>query len=554
MMQRCYVAALTLPIVLAGFVPGQEAAVSAAPSAGMSLPADAPAALKLVTKAELMRHATYLASDQLGGRLTGSPGQAAAAQYIAEHFGKLGLEPLGDPADGKVGYLQHYGITKTSLSADSGMKLGSQELVDGFAVLGGKPMAVVKEGKLRFVGLGRVRGSTADLTAEDDLAGAIAVAVVRPPSGQIDRQLTVEQKFGLSFRSFGQLGNTAKALEKKGASAVLFLMLDDPTGLADVLNYLAISPGKHTVAARFPGADSQMAMVSSMLGGDSGAPAAILSVECSRRLLGELGIELDAVRQSLGGDAPMPKGKDDVQGRVALTVTVDAEATASNVVAVLRGSDPELSKEAIVYSAHHDHVGRRMDGEVFNGADDNASGSAGLLAIATAYATAQEKPKRSVIFLSVSGEELGLWGSAYYADNPTWEAERIIANINTDMIGRSGPESDATQVTVTPSNRHAMFSSLVRDAAGFGEQLGLSFESGDKYYMRSDHYNFAKKGIPVVFFCNGEHEDYHQVTDHADKLDGDKMERIARLALWTGMAAANAAAALEKLGKQPNWR
>ncbi|MFM1872172.1 MAG: hypothetical protein RL398_1594, partial [Planctomycetota bacterium] len=99
-----------------------------------------------------------------------------------------------------------------------------------------------------------------------------------------------------------------------------------------------------------------------------------------------------------------------------------------------------------------------------------------------------------------------------------------------------------------------MFSTLVRDAAAFGEQLGMSFESGDKYYMRSDHYNFAKKGIPVVFFCNGEPEDYHQVTDHADKLDGDKMERIARLALWTGMAAANAAAALEKLGKQPNWR
>jgi Zn-dependent M28 family amino/carboxypeptidase len=99
-----------------------------------------------------------------------------------------------------------------------------------------------------------------------------------------------------------------------------------------------------------------------------------------------------------------------------------------------------------------------------------------------------------------------------------------------------------------------MFSTIVRDAAVFADSMGIKFSSGDKYYQRSDHYNFAKKGIPVVFFCNGEHEDYHQVSDHADKLDGAKMERIARLAFWTGWAVANADEKPAKLGKQPAWR
>ena len=231
----------------------------------------------------------------------------------------------------------------------------------------------------------------------------------------------------------------------------------------------------------------------------------------------------------------------------------DGDARASNVCAVLRGSDPKLKHEAIVYSAHMDHVGMRMDGDVFNGADDNASGSAGLLAIASAFANSLQKPRRSIIFLSVSGEELGLWGSRYYSDNPTWQLDKIVANINTDMIGRSGAESGPLEVTVTPSNRHVKYSTIVRDAARFGEQLGVTFQSGDKYYERSDHYNFARKGIPVVFFCNGEHEDYHQVSDHADKLDGDKMQRIARLAFWTGWHVATTDEAPRALGKQERW-
>lgn len=522
---------------------------------GQELPTEAPPAMRTITRQDLLRHATWFASDERGGRLTGSPGQVETAKYIAEHFASLGLEPLGDEQDGGGrGFHQYYGIRRTTVADSTKIAVGSLQLADGFAVLGGKAMDADAKGKARFVGLGRTRGDSADVGADEDLTGQLAIALVRPPSGRVDAPLSVEQKFGLSFRAFGLLGQTAKALEKKGAAAVLFVMLDDPTGFADVLNYLAVSPGKDTLAARFSGADRQMEMVASMGGAPSNTPTVIFSIERSQAILAELGVDVAAAKAYVAGEAALPNAKPDLPAAARVEVTVDDDATASNVVAVLRGSDPELAKEAIVYSAHMDHVGRRLDGEVFNGADDNASGSAGLLGIASAFAAGKERPKRSVIFLSVSGEELGLWGSAWYADNPTWAADKLVANINTDMIGRSGPESDSSQVTVTPSHRHAMFSTLVRDAATFGEQLGLSFTSGDKYYMRSDHYNFAKKGIPVVFFCNGEHEDYHQVTDHADKLDGDKMERIARLAFWTGWAAANAESAPTKLGRQADWR
>lgn len=504
---------------------------------------------------ELLAHATWLAADERGGRLTGSPGQEEAAKYIAKHFESLGLEPLGEEVDGKRTFFQYYGIARTRVEDSSRLKVGSLDLADGFAVLGGKPVDVKVEGSLVFCGLGRVKGAASDLAPEQSLAGQIAIVTVKGPRGGVDKQLSVEQKFGMCFPVFGQLGRTAKSLAGKGAAAVVFVLVDDPIGLSDVLNYLAVAPGKDVLAAQFEGADAGMSGLSAMLGGGGdGPPTLVLSVPTSAKVLAELAIDPEALRKFLKGEGERPASKADVGGGLKLTITHDANAKASNVCAVLRGSDPKLAAEAIVYSAHMDHVGRRFDGEVFNGADDNASGSAGLLAIASAWAKSKEKPKRSIVFLSVSGEELGLWGSAYYANHPTWAADKIVANINTDMIGRSGPESGPMEVTVTPSNRHKMFSTIVRDAAGFAAELGCTFTSGDKYYSRSDHYNFAQKGIPVVFFCNGEHEDYHQVTDHADKLDGAKMERIARLSFWTGWSVANADERPRNLGRQESWR
>ncbi|MGK0302741.1 MAG: hypothetical protein ACI89X_003627 [Planctomycetota bacterium] len=513
--------------------------------------------MKTIGSKELLKHATFLSSDALQGRLTGSPGQVAAAEYIENHFVKLGLEPLGDlQAVADTGnqarsFLQHYGIKRTFVKAAE-LQLGETKLNIGFAVIGGREMKIDIEAKLQFVGLGRTRGGRSDLEEGESLEGKVAVVLIKPPRGEVPKGLSIEQKMMMSFTVFGRLGGTAANLGKRGAEAVLFLQTEDKVGLSDVLNYLALSPGKATVAANFPGADPGMGAMMGRPRKDS-VPTMVLSVEASQAVLGELAVEAEQLSEYLAADRDAVDAKKDVNASLQLEIAHDGDAKASNVVAVLRGSDPKLRHEAIVYSAHMDHVGMRMDGEVFNGADDNASGSAGLLAIASAYANAKEKPRRSIIFLSVSGEELGLWGSAYYSDNPTWPLNSIVANINTDMIGRSGAESGPDEVTVTPSYRHAKFSTIVRDSVGFAKQLGVTFMSGDKYYARSDHYNFAKKGIPVVFFCSGEHEDYHQVTDTADKLDGAKMQRIARLAFWTGWHVASADAVPRGLGRQKKW-
>lgn len=518
----------------------------------------APAAAVEIRSEALLRHARYLASEELNGRLTGSPGQKMAAKYIAAHFEELGLEPLGDVVEDVDGgsatrsFLQHYGIKTTSVGAGSSLEFGDAELLKGFAVLGGEAFVMDDVGKLRFCGVGRTRGSRRDLPEGESLEGKIAVVAIKPPKGRVPEGLSVEQKFGMSFGVLGRLGGTARNLGKLGAKVVLFVQVEDKIGLSDVLNYVAIAPGKANVAANFPGADPGMGAIGGALGRGS-VRSMVLSVAASADVLAELGIATDELLKYFAREAPCPEGKTDVDAAVRVRVDKDDDARASNVVAVLRGSDPELRDEAIVYSAHMDHVGVRMDGVVFNGADDNASGSAGLLAIATAYAKAKTRPRRSVIFLSVSGEELGLWGSQFYSDNPTWQLDKIVANINTDMIGRSGPESGPLEVTVTPSYRHAKYSTIVRDSVGFAKDLGMSFTSGDKYYARSDHYNFAKKGIPVVFFCTGEHEDYHQVSDTGDKLDGMKMQRIAQLAFWTGWHVASADKAPSNLGRQEGW-
>ena len=539
-------------VILLGATVLAQDATEAAPPQG-AVPKNAPAAMSTIRSEDLLKYARFLAAGDLNGRLTGSPGQKRAAKYIADHFAKLGLEPLGDAEDaGGRSYFQRYGITRTYVEDGATLQIGEQKLSTGFAVMGGKPMAIEQQGALRFCGVGRTRGSRRDVPEGESLAGKIAVVAIKPPKGKVPEGLSVEQKFGMSFGVLGRLGGTARNLGKLGAEVVLFLQIEDQIGLSDVLNYVAVSPGKANVAANFSGADPGMGAIGGALGRGKVATL-VLSVAASAEVLSQLEISKDEVQKYFARQAPCPEGKTDLEAAVQVRVIKDGDAQAENVVAVLRGSDPQLRDQAIVYSAHMDHVGARMDGEVFNGADDNASGSAGLMAIAGAFAKAKTKPRRSVIFLSVSGEELGLWGSQYYSDNPTWQLDKIVANINTDMIGRSGPESGPQEVTVTPSYRHAKYSTIVRDAFGFAEELGMAFTSGDKYYARSDHYNFAKKGIPVVFFCNGEHEDYHQVSDTGDKLDGQKMQRIARLAFWTGWHVAMADKSPVDLGRQQRW-
>lgn len=198
-----------------------------------------------------------------------------------------------------------------------------------------------------------------------------------------------------------------------------------------------------------------------------------------------------------------------------------------NVCGLWPGSDATLAREVILISAHYDHVGVKS-GSVYNGADDNASGTSALLAMAEALR--QMGPlRRSVMLLWVSAEEKGLFGSKAFADKPSLpDGMRIVANINLDMVGRNG----AGELYFTPTADHPAHNRLAQIAESMRELEGFSaFGSADQYYERSDHYNFARQGIPVIFFFNGEHDDYHKPTDTTSKIDADKIRRVTRMVL-----------------------
>ncbi|MFT5762383.1 MAG: Zn-dependent M28 family amino/carboxypeptidase, partial [Polaribacter sp.] len=222
-----------------------------------------------------------------------------------------------------------------------------------------------------------------------------------------------------------------------------------------------------------------------------------------------------------------------------------------NVAAIIKGS--EKPDEYIIISAHLDHVGVNAKGEIFNGADDDGSGTVSLLEIAEAFKTAADKghtPKRSIIFLHVTGEEKGLLGSRYYTDyEPLVPLANTVANLNIDMVGRIDPkrEGDRNYIYLIGSDK------LSADLHNISEQVNKTFTNieldytyndendPNRFYYRSDHYNFAKNNIPIIFYFNGTHDDYHQASDTPDKINYDLLENRSRLVFHTAWELANRA-------------
>ena len=208
---------------------------------------------------------------------------------------------------------------------------------------------------------------------------------------------------------------------------------------------------------------------------------------------------------------------------------------APNVVGVLRGRDPALRGEYVAVVAHMDHlgIGRPVNGDsIYNGADDNASGTAGVMALAAAFAAQPQRPRRSVLFLAVSGEERGLWGSRAFVAHPSVPLDSIVGLVNLDMIGRNRPDS----VFLNGWGKSTI-SDLVRRLARAHPELGLAvgpdMEDRPHTPADSDHYPFQHEGVPYIFFYTGDHADYHRLSDEPARLDADKAARVTRLALYT---------------------
>jgi hypothetical protein len=223
---------------------------------------------------------------------------------------------------------------------------------------------------------------------------------------------------------------------------------------------------------------------------------------------------------------------------------VTSEASAPNVIGILPGSDPTLSAEHVVVMAHMDHlgVGRPVNGDsIYNGADDNASGTAAVLEIAQAFTRLDARPRRSLIFLAVSGEEEGLWGSGWYVSHPAVPLAQTVADLDMDMISRGWRDS-VSVIGLDFSTLGETVRRVGRENAALVAQPVIDHWPEQNFLYRSDHINFAQRGVPILYFLDGTPSDYHRVTDTVDRIDAEAAARIARLAFLTALDVANAAA------------
>ncbi|HEX7088807.1 MAG TPA: M20/M25/M40 family metallo-hydrolase [Longimicrobiales bacterium] len=277
-------------------------------------------------------------------------------------------------------------------------------------------------------------------------------------------------------------------------------------------------------------------LASDELGGrDTPSPGLELAAEYLAREFEAAGLEPVAGGEGFIHRYPLEMRARDPAAPAALR---EAGVRAPNVVALLRGSDPVLRETYVVFSAHMDHVGigapDASGDSIFNGADDDASGTSALVEVAEAFAALPERPARSLIFLAVSGEEKGLLGSRHFANHPPVPIQSIVADINLDMIGRNSPDSIAA-VGLDYSSLGALAQEVARAHA---DELRLTVAPDlwpeERLFFRSDHFNFAAKEIPAIFFFAGLHEDYHRPSDEVEKLDAEKAARVARLVFYLG--------------------
>lgn len=247
-------------------------------------------------------------------------------------------------------------------------------------------------------------------------------------------------------------------------------------------------------------------------------------------------------------DIPSPLGDNQYYQIIPSSYFDNKYKASENVVAYIKGST--FPEEVLVLSAHLDHVGVDEKGNVFNGADDDGSGNVAILEIAEAFKQAVEdgyRPKRSILFLHVTAEEKGLLGSQFYSENPIFPLENTIANLNIDMIGRVDEAHEDNRDYIYLIGSDMLSTELHQISEKANEEfvnIDLDYryngkDDPNRFYYRSDHYNFAKHDIPVIFYFNGVHEDYHRITDSPDKIQYDLLERRAKLIFYTAWKLAN---------------
>jgi hypothetical protein len=475
-----------------------------------------------ITAAQIKDYLSFIASDALEGRNTPSHGLDAAAQFIATLLSRWGYKPAGD----ENSYFQKIALKSTKVDKENtNAEINGQILKYGTDVLlnAGNGKA---SGSMVYVTHGWViKSKNIDAYQNIDVKGKIVIVKSGFPEGVSFRDISRDAEGKDWFAP-----NTIAKI--KGAVGVIVIGSQNWEAIRLRQERERFSLGQATSSGEnLPSIVVSTQAASKLFEGETKNPLSDKNVEA---------FELSADK------------------KVSISVAeIVSTAYTQNVVAVLEGSDPKLKNEYVALGAHYDHVGTNPNApagsdNIFNGADDDGSGTTALLAIAEAFAKSPKKPKRSIIFIWHTGEERGLWGSGYFVDHPTVPLENIVTQVNIDMIGRSKKDGDTNQSNKMLSGPNEIYSIGSRMLS---TELGdLSANVNDAYlklqynyhydqpndperlFYRSDHYNYAKKGIPIIFFFDGVHEDYHRVGDHVEKIDFQKMEKVTRtvfLTVWT---------------------
>ena len=497
-----------------------------------------------ISSSDLESHVSFLASPLLKGRMNGEDGLEIASRYIASQAKLLGLKPANGTS-----YYQPYSIERKSIDPDKTtvrVIAGNNEPVTiKEPILQWLPDIATDfsiEEEVIFAGYG-IKSDKYNYNDFENLKteGKILLVMNRAPTAEDGKTFLFE---GTSWTSFINIQLKLSALMSAKAKAILIVM--DPKS------------GFTSVAEQYPRIAGQLRAVMNLKGSKPpmmGLPGMTNTIFIHRSVADELlkdtGQTLDELQKNIDANLKphsfLIPGKKLRIDEVALT----EEKTLNNITAYIEGSDPVLKDEVVVYSAHFDHIGE-TGGKVYAGADDDASGCAALLEIAEAFHSMEKKPLRSILFLWVSGEEIGLYGSKYYVDNPLFPLEKTVADLNADMIGRikgvadtaaDNPMSGPLTVFAITGNQSK---DLLAIAGEVDKKTPLDFDyslSGRdnplQLFSRSDHYNFVRKDIPVIFFTTGLHADYHTSRDVIEKIDLNKMELVTRAMFEIGLTVAD---------------
>jgi hypothetical protein len=463
-----------------------------------------------ITAADVRTRIAVLADDSMRGRGTPSPELEQAAEWIAAEFRRLGLSPRGDGGT----FFQRYAIRRWQLDSAASV-----------TIQGPGTRGQWRIGREAYVG---IRPGL----PEAPIGGPLVLVVGEPPD---------------TARPFGDV-------PVRGA-----IVLHIPTGPLNVMRtrgtLAAGIRGWITANGRFaalaPGALAPRLEVAAPPPAAPPVPIIAIADSAIAQILAGAGLHLDTLRAG----PPVVRLLDGFTAVIDLPRLTHPDASAPNVIGVLEGSDPVLKREYVFVTAHLDHIGVAGAGNgcnarggadsICNGADDDASGTAGVLELAEAFASLDPRPRRSLVFMTVSGEERGLWGSQYYVEHPTLPLANTVADINLDMIGRNDGDRASWRDTIAVIGKeHSTLGEAVNRVARAHPELGLAPVDDpwpeQNFYQRSDHFNFARKGVPILFFLDGTHPDYHRPTDTVDKIDADKEARILRMVFHLGLEVANA--------------